>query len=146
MFKNLRDVLGLSALCFGLAAMPAYAGESRIGNTGINDLPCTGLNQTSQIILTGFPANSTQNVFAGEIFLFENHGGLQYVFVRLQGDPKKEIVGLGLGPESRAFNRLSEFTPIPVLANATGQILLQVDAACAAPGTRLQATVTVWFN
>jgi hypothetical protein len=146
MFKNLRDVLGLSALCFGLAAMPAHAGSSRIGNTGLNDLQCTGLNQTSTVKLGGFAPGSAQNVFAGEIFLFENRGGLQYVFVRLQGDPTKEIVGMGLGAESRAFNRLSEFTPIPVTANAAGEVVVQVDAACAPPGTRLQTTVTIWFN
>src|SRR5712691_505561 len=50
MFKNLRVVLGLSALCVGLAAISAaYAASSRIGNTGQNDLPCTGLNQTSTV-------------------------------------------------------------------------------------------------
>ena len=146
MFKNLRVILGLSALWLGVAAIPAIGAVSKIGNTGITDLPCTGLNVTSIVTLSGFPASSSQNIFAAEIFLFENRGGLQYIFVRVGGDPTKELVGMGLGAESRAFNRLSEFTPIPVTANAAGQIFVAVDAACAAPGTRLQATVTVWFN
>ncbi len=146
MFKNLRVILGLSALCVGLAVISAaYAASSRIGNTGQNDLPCTGLNQTSTVTLTGFPASSTQNVFAAEIFTFERPTNLQYIFVRLQGDPTKELIGLGSGAESRAFNRLSEFTPIPVTANASGNVVVQVDAACVGAGLRIQATVTVWF-
>ncbi len=89
--------------------------------------------------------SSTQNVFAAEIFTFERPTNLQYIFVRLQGDPTKELIGLGSGAESRAFNRLSEFTPIPVTANASGNVVVQVDAACVGAGLRIQATVTVWF-
>jgi hypothetical protein len=147
-------VLGLSALGLGLAVSSADAGiTSRVTNFLFT---CDGTNKTINITATGFAANSTQGVLGAEITLFENRGGLQYVLLRAQGDPQKQVTSLGKD-DSRSQVVFSGqgfvgFPPafaasatIPATANAAGNIPFTIDGACNGGFGQVQGNVTIWF-
>jgi len=147
-------VLGLAAFGLGLAVSSADAGiTSRVTNFLFT---CDGTNKTINLNATGFAANSTQGVLGAEITLFENRGGLQYILLRAQGDPQKQITSLGKD-DTRGqvvFSGLGVvgFPPtttvsasIPATANAAGTIPFTIDGACNGGFGQVQGNVTVWF-
>src|SRR3989442_15083342 len=99
MWKRIKFALGFSALCTGLAAIPANAGI--ISRTANFLFPCDGANQVVNINAFGFPANSTQGILGGMVILFENRGGLQYVLLNAQADTTKMILAMGMGDVSK---------------------------------------------
>lgn len=109
MLTHLRTLAGVSALCFGLAATAANASESR-SSTFL--FTCDGTNKTTNFTVSGLGNNTTRFVQSAEVALFENRGGLQYVIVRLNGDPNKQLVTMGSADNSRS----NQFTVSGVFA------------------------------
>ena len=145
-------VAALAALGFAFAVVPGNAISVSRETTFL--FTCDGTNKTININATGFPIGSTQLVAAAEITLFENRGGLQYIILRAQGDPNKQLLSLG-SADTRAQIVYSGFVFIPpgtntnalisTTANAAGNVPLTIDGACNGGFGQVQGTVTVWF-
>jgi hypothetical protein len=144
MWTRLPLVVGLSALGFGLAMMPANAATSRVNNFLF---ACDGTNKTINITASGFPPNSNQFILGGEVTLFENRGGLQYVILRAEGDPQKQIVSLALD-ENAARGPASGGGVVffQVTANAAGNIRITLDGACNGGFGQIQGIVAIYFS
>ena|SRR2546423_5277436 len=139
MSSHLRTALGVSAFV-GLAATAANAAESR--NTNFL-FTCDGTNKTINFVTTGGLGNSVTRLIQGaEISLFENRGGLQYVILRAQGDPNKQLLTLG-GVDNSRSNQFTGF--IPFTTSATGTLTLTIDGACNGGFGQVQGNVTVWI-
>jgi hypothetical protein len=105
MLTHLRTVLGISALCFGLAATAANASETR-SSTFL--FTCDGTNKTTSFTVSGLGNNTTRFVQSAEVALFENRGGLQYVIVRLNADANKQLVTIA-GTDNSRSNQFTGF-------------------------------------
>jgi hypothetical protein len=144
MGTRLPLIVGLSALGLEFAMMPANAGSSRVTNFLFT---CDGTNKTINITASGFPANSNQFILAGEVTLFENRGGLQYIILRAEGNPQKQIVSLAF-TENAARGPVGSGNGIffPVTANAAGNIPLTLDGTCNGGFGQIQGNVAIYFN
>ncbi len=140
MSTRMRSVLGLSALCIGLAVTPANAGSARSANISF---ACDGTNKHIDLNLGGFPASSTQFILGGEIIIFENHGGLQYIILRGEANSNKHVLGIGTGG---ADTRIAMPTFYQVTATAAGNVLVGIDGACNPGFGQIQALVSIYFN
>jgi hypothetical protein len=140
MSNHLRTVLGVSAFCFGLAATAANAAETR--NTNFL-FTCDGTNKTITVTLANLGNSTTRFVQAAELILFENRGGLQYVILRAQGDPNKQLAILG-SADSRAYNVYIS-SLFPVTTSATGTTTVTIDGACNGGFGQVQGNVTIFF-
>jgi hypothetical protein len=138
MSSTLRLVVGLFGL--GLATMPADAGSSRSANFLF---ACDGTNKTANLSLSGFPANTAQFILGGEVTLFENTGGLQYVILRGEGNPQKQVLSLS---KTDNTGRIGLPTFYQVAANAAGNVAVTVDGACNGGTGQIQGNVTIYFN
>ena len=138
--SKLRLAIALSALGLGLAMMPANAGSSRATNFLFT---YDGTNKTISLNLSGFPAGSTQFILGGEVTLFENNGGLQYVILRGEGNPLKQVLSLGKTDNTARF-ALPTF--YPVTANLAGNVVVTIDGACNGGAGQIQGNMTIYFN
>src|SRR5215208_5150054 len=94
MRRHLRLALGVSSLLFAFVATPANA---TVASRATNFLfTCDGTNKTLTLTFGGFAPGSTQNVLGGELSIFENRGLIQYVILRVQGDPTNQIATVTL--------------------------------------------------
>jgi hypothetical protein len=133
-----------------LAATPANA---TISSRATNFLfACDGTNKTVTFSFPGFAVGSTQEILGGEIALFENRGLVQYVIMRIQGDPNKQIATVTLSDnkgqtlfsgEGVAGGGIVTAT-IPALIPASGNLVVTVDGACGGTGNT-QGLATVWL-
>ena len=119
---------------------------------------CDGTNKRFQFAAgNGGPSNphlpafSSILIVGGEITLFENNGGLQYVLLAAEGDRTRQIANMGLVSSARSpggaqhiFNAHIR-SAIPVIVDFSGQVLLQADGACDPGFGRMQGSFTVWF-
>ena len=150
MRSHLGLALGLSSLCFALVAAPASA---TVSSRATNFLfPCDGTNRTVTFTFGGFAAGSTQNVLGAELSIFENRGGIQYVIMRVQGDPEKQIatttltdnkgqtIFSGEGVVGAALVTATMTAIIP----ASGNLVVTVDGACSGGG-QTQGLATIWL-
>ena len=137
---RMTSVLALAALGVALAVMPADAGSSRFTTFLI---PCDGGNKHFDFQAGGFPASSNQFILGSQVSLFQNPAGLLYLVMRGQGDELKQFISLGAG-ESGA--RFAMPTFYQVTANALGNVLITIDAACAPGFGQTQGFATVFFN
>jgi hypothetical protein len=136
-----RVLSGLAALCFGLAALSAAAAtSSRIGSFV---LACDGSNKTVTLNATGFPAGIPVLVIGGEVALFENRGGLQYVMLRIAADPQKQLVTLS-SADNRVQTMLGDYA-FNMTSNPAGNIPFSIDGACNGGYGQIQGLVTIWF-
>ena len=144
MWTRLPLVVGLSALGLGLAMMPANAATSRVTTFLFS---CDGTNKTINITTSGFPPNTNQFILGGEVTLFENRGGLQYLIVRAEGDPQKQIVSLAHN-ENAARGPASGGGVVffQVTANAAGNVLIRLDGACSGGFGQIQGNVAIYFS
>jgi hypothetical protein len=158
MYARLRLALGLSALCFGLAVMPAHATVS--SRTANFLFTCDGTNKTVPVPAGGFAPGSAQNILGARIILFESNG-LQYIVLRAEADSRKEILTMGLNENSATvimpgYTFIPPTTLIPpgtatssffpVIANGAGNVDLAIDGACNPGGAnRIQGRATIWF-
>jgi hypothetical protein len=139
--RNGTTVLALaSSFLLCLAVMPANAGSSRSANFLFT---CDGTNKTIFLNLGGFPANTAQFILGGEVTLFENRGGLQYVILRGQGDPQKQVLSLSRTDDT---GRIALPTFYQVAANAAGVVTVTIDGTCNGGFGQVQGNVTVYFN
>jgi hypothetical protein len=138
MRNHLRTALWLSAFC-GLAVSSANASESR--NTNFL-FTCDGTNKTISFTASNLGNSVTRFIQGSEISLFENRGGLQYVILRAQGNPTKQLLTLG-GRDNSRSDQYEGF--IPVTTSATGTLTFTIDGACNGGFGQVQGNVTVWF-
>jgi hypothetical protein len=124
----------------GLATMPADAGSSRSTNFLFT---CDGSNKTINVNVGGFPAASNQFPLGAEVTLFENNGGLQYILLRAEGDPNKQILSLGKTESAVRFAMPSFYT---TTASAAGVVRFTIDGACNGGFGQVQGNVTIYFN
>jgi hypothetical protein len=150
MRSHLGFALGLSSLCFALVAAPANASvSSRAANFLF---PCDGTNRTVTFTFGGFAAGSTQNILGGELSIFENRGGLQYVIMRVQGDPAMQLATVTLSDNRGQTVFSGEGVVGAALVTATmtaiippsGNLLVTVDGACSGGG-QTQGLATLWL-
>jgi hypothetical protein len=139
MRNHLRTALWLSAFCCGLAASSANASESR--NTNFL-FACDGTNKTLTFTFGALGNSVTRFIQGSEISLFENRGGLQYVLLRAQSDPNKQLLTLG-GRDNSRSDQYQGF--IQVTTSATGTVIFTIDGACNGGTGQIQGNVTVWF-
>jgi hypothetical protein len=139
MLNHLRTVLGVSAFCLGLAAIAASASETRNSNFAFT---CDGTNKTVSFTASGLGNNTNRFIQSAEVALFENRGGLQYVIVRAQGDPNKQLVTLAGSDNSRS-NQFTGFYQLTT--SATGTVTFTVDGACNGGFGQVQGLVTIGF-
>jgi hypothetical protein len=139
MLRHLRTVLSISAFCVGLAATAANAAETRNGNFLFT---CDGTNKTTTFTATGLGASVNRFIFGAEITLFENRGGLQYVILRAQGDPTKQLLSLGAADDSRSRDYTTFFT---VTTNAAGSVIFTIDGACNGGFGQVQGNFSILF-
>jgi hypothetical protein len=137
MWNRLRTILGM--FCFGFAVTSAQALESRNSNFLF---PCDGTNKTVNFNAGTLGATVNRFVVGVEISLFENRGGLQYVILRAQGDPTKQLATLGF-VDNRASNIFTSF--MALATNAAGNIPFTIDGACNGGFGQVQGNVTIWF-
>ena len=136
----LQTVTGVSAMCLALAATSAEAGSSRAANFAF---ACDGTNKAVTLSLGGFPASSAQFFLGGEIVLFENNGGLQYVTLVGDADTNKSILSLGKADNSA---RIALPTFFPTTANASGVVTASIAGACNPGFGQVQGHATIYFN
>ena len=137
--NRLQALVGASAVCLALATTPANAGSSRVTNF---QFPCDGSNKQVNLSLPGF-APGSQFILGGEIILYENNGGLQYVVLIGEANLQKTIVSLGKADNSA---RIALPTFFQVTADGSGNVIITVAGACNAGAGQVQGRATIYFN
>jgi hypothetical protein len=141
-------VLASSLVCCGLAVTSVNASESR--NTNFL-FACDGQNKTVTFTASNLGNNVTRFIQGAEISLFENRSAitngvellaLQYILLRAQGDPTKQLLTLG-SREPGARNQFTGF--IQVTTSATGTVNFTIDGACNGGFGQIQGNLTIWF-
>jgi hypothetical protein len=141
-------VLASSLVCCGLAVTSVNASESR--NTNFL-FACDGQNKTVTFTASNLGNNVTRFIQGAEISLFENRSAitngvellaLQYILLRAQGDPTKQLLTLG-SREPGARNQFTGF--IQVTTSATGTVNFTIDGACNDGFGQIQGNLTIWF-
>jgi hypothetical protein len=129
----------LVALWVGFAGSPAGAAESRVGSFTI---PCDGANHVVTFTTTGGLGNNVTRLIQGaEVTLFENHGGLQFIFLSAVADNR---LLLSLSPtDNRASNQFTGF--LQVQTSSTGTVNFNVSGACNSGFGQVQGVAIVWF-
>ena len=140
MLPNLKTILGMSALCVGLAATTANAAETRNGNFLFT---CDGTNKTTTFTASGLGNSVNRFIQGAEVTLFENRGGLQYIILRAQADPNKQLLSLGSADNSRS--RDYNFSTFVVLTSATGTVTFTIDGACNGGFGQVQGNFSIIF-
>jgi len=135
---HLRTVLCVSALSFGLAATAANASETR--NTNFL-FACDGTNKTITFSATGLGNAASRFIQGAEISLFENHGGLQYIILRAQGNANFQLLTMSTA-DNRVFRDFTGFFSVP---NVGGTIQFTIDGVCNSGAGQIQGVVTVAF-
>ena len=138
MLSRLTFILGGSVLCMALAAMPANASESR---SHIFNVTCDGTNQHLEFNATGLGNNTNRFIQGAEITAVDTRGSVLYVLVDALNSPNLTLITTGPGaPHAAAY-----FTGFfKVTADATGNILIGVEAACT-PGPPLPLIIVIQF-
>jgi len=148
MWSRLGTFLASSALSIGVAVTSVNASESR--NTNFL-FTCDGQNKTITFTASNLGNNANRFIQGAEISLFENQErvvgninllALQYILLRAQGDPNKQLLTLGSRDPS-ARNQFTGF--IQVTTSATGTVNFTIDGACNGGFGQVQGNVTVWF-
>jgi hypothetical protein len=133
-----RVLVVLVALWVGFAGSPAEASESRVGSFSF---PCDGTNQVVTFTTGGLGNNVTRFIQGAEVTLFENHGGLQSIFLSAVAD-NRVLVSLN-PPANRASNQFNGF--FPVQTSGTGTVNFSVSGACNSGFGQVQGVAIVWF-
>jgi hypothetical protein len=148
MRNHLRFIVGIVVLCFGCAVVPANALTSRSANFLFT---CEGQNKNVKLNFGGFGAGSNQIVQGSEIALFDNktegasgRSAIQYIILRVQGDPQKQILVMGI--LTNHAQALFPFDGYQVTADGSGQILFTIDGACNGGFHQVQGLVTIFFK
>jgi hypothetical protein len=140
MLPNLKTILGMSALCVGLAATTANAAETRNGNFLFT---CDGTNKTTTFTFSGLGISVNRFIQGAEVTLFENRGGLQYVILRAQGLPEKQLLSLGSADNSRSRDYTASLFVTPT--SPAGTVTFTIDGACNGGFGQVQGNVSVIF-
>ena len=140
MLPKVKTMLGVSAFCFGLAATTANTAESRNGNFLFT---CDGTNKTTTFTATGLGVSIARFIQGAEVTLFENRGGLQYVILRAQADPNKQLLSLGAADNSRSRDYTSSL--FQVNTNAAGSVTFTIDGACNGGFGQVQGNFSILF-
>jgi len=138
MNARIPAILGISALCLGIAMVPAKAAESRTSNFSFT---CDGTNQHLTLTASGLGNSTTRFIQGSAIALFQNSGGLQYILLTAN-DVQKLLLNMGIGKNS-ASEQYQGF--IPVTTSATGTVTISVDGACNPGAGQIQGNAIVWF-
>jgi hypothetical protein len=154
MWKRLQFTLALSALCVGLAVIPANASVfSRSANFLF---ACDGANKTVLFTLSGLGASQNRGIVGSQIALFENSAGLQYLLLRAQqtqlltmgqATTNQTVIFSGVGQVgSQAAGTLTQiFGGVNVVTDASGNVTFEIEAACNPTAAQVQGIATVWF-
>ena len=126
----------VSAFCLALTALPTNAGSSRLS---VFDLTCDGVGRIVLFNATGFPASTNQFILGGEVALPR---GVTSLRLSVPGDPTKMVLIMGGGEVSARFAMPTFYQ---VTSNASGNIPMQVGAACGGGG-QIRGTVLLIFN
>jgi hypothetical protein len=89
----LKQIVGVSALCLGLGAIPGNASESR--STGFQ-LPCDGNQHNMTFGLGGFVANLSRFIQGASITVV-NPAGVSFIYVQLLQGVNSPLVAVGAG-------------------------------------------------
>ena len=148
MRKGLWTTLAASALCFGLMALPASAGQSR---TTSFTFTCDGQFKQTTVPFTGFTPNQANNVLGGRINMFQQQGGLQFVILGVSGTPNANIAILGGGgsPTDHGNNNTdTNFTNVslPVTSDGAGVIRVDILGSCLGGAGARAGFATVYFT
>ena len=131
-------ILCASALWLGLAGLPAQAAETRVKDF---TLTCDSTIRNIVFTVTGFAASVTRLVQGAAVAVYRPQGGLKFLRLEAAGDPTKTFLVMGLNEVSARVD-LTGF--IPVSTTASGNVAVQIIAACTGGGT-LQGTAVIYF-
>jgi hypothetical protein len=127
----LKQIVGVSALCLGLAAIPANASENRFSGFSI---PCDGQAHTVFFLASGLGTAATRFIQGAEISLFNNASGLQFMLLSVDSSGTAvQLITLGAG-QSHWSRDYTGFYSVPNnFFGATGNIGFQLTGQCTGP-------------
>jgi hypothetical protein len=119
----LKQIVGVSALCLGLGAIPGNASESRL--TGFS-IPCDGSQHVMTFGMGGFVGSTTRFIQGATITVF-NPAGVQFIYVQLLQGVNSPLVAVGAG-QSNASRDYTGF--FQARTDGGGFITFQIAGAC----------------
>jgi hypothetical protein len=139
MRNRARTLVGLVILCLGFAVGSAEAAESRVGSFTI---PCDGTNHDVTFTVGGLGNSVSRFIQSAEVALFENHGGLQFLFLSVAAANKVLLV------MSAADNRASQnyiSSLYQTTTSPTGTVTFVVSGVCNAGFGQVQGFAIIVF-
>jgi hypothetical protein len=139
MWHRLSTMLCVSGFWLGLAVMPAQGSESRIHPFSIT---CNGTPERVDFYATDLGVSITRHIQGGAVDVFQPRGGLKFLRLEVAHRRRdKTVLVMGFNQVSARAN-LRGF--IPVKTNASGDLMMQIIAACSGSGA-LQGHAIVYF-
>ena len=142
--KSLKTILGIAALCLGLAALPANASENRSSGFSI---PCDGQAHTVFFFVSGLGTASTRFIQGAEISVFSNASALQFILLSVNSSgTAANLLTLGAG-NSHAARDFTGFFSVPNNFFGTiGNIGFQLTGTCnAGSGPTVDGIAVIGF-
>ena len=150
MLKIPWATLCTSAFCFGLMTLSANAQVVNLSQTAGFTFVCDGQpKQTTFAVARGFNANSNIGVTAGQINLYQQQGGLQYVILNISGNPNGSLATLAGGgsPTDHGNNNTTPFlTNYVVRTDAAGTVRFDIAGSCLGGAGTIAGFATVYFT
>jgi hypothetical protein len=144
MRKGLKTILGISALCLGVATLPAKASENRASDFAI---PCDGQTHTVSFFVSGLGTASSRFIQGAEISVFANANQLQFLILSVNpSSTALNLLTLGVG-NSHAARDFTGFFSVPNNFFGTiGNIGFELDGSCTSgSGANVTGRVVIGF-